>query len=85
MELGLSHQEGLDISTLFDNNYYLARYADVKAAVERGNYSTGLEHFLKFGQFENRDPSPFFDTKFYLEHNPDVKAAVEKDPRDALT
>ncbi|WP_407895349.1 Ig-like domain-containing protein, partial [Scytonema sp. NUACC26] len=66
------------IEMLFDNNYYLENNLDVKAGVAKGDFSSGLEHFLQFGQFEGRNPSVLFDNNFYLSRNLDVAAAVAK-------
>jgi len=64
--------------TLFDPSFYLGQNPDVAAAVTGGAFTSGLDHFSKFGQFEGRDPSYLFDTRFYLEQNPDVAAAVDR-------
>ncbi len=54
-------------SHLFDADWYLDRYPDVKVL--------GLdaaEHYLAYGARLNRDPSPRFDSAGYNELNPDV-------------
>lgn len=66
----------LEISTLFDQQFYLNQNPDVAAAVAAGSFDTAFDHFVKRGQFEGRNPSAFFDTSFYLQQNPDVAAAV---------
>ncbi len=66
------------VSLLFNNNYYLAQNPDVAAAVASGQISSGLQHFLQYGEFEGRDPSLLFDNKLYLAENPDVAASVAK-------
>jgi hypothetical protein len=56
-------------SGLFDRDWYLAIYSDVR--------DRGLEpekHYLEFGWKEGRDPSTDFSTAAYLHHNPDVAA-----------
>jgi len=68
------------IENLFDEAFYLNNNSDVAAAVEEGDFDTGLEHFLEFGLAEERDPSAiltFFTEESYLENNSDVDAAVE--------
>ncbi len=67
----------LTIETLFDENYYLALNPDVVDQITVGNFSSGLDHFLNVGQFENRDPNALFDTSFYLETNTGVAAATQ--------
>lgn len=38
----------------FDEEYYLALYPEVKEAVERGKFTSGLEHFIRHGRGEGR-------------------------------
>ncbi|KAB1068193.1 hypothetical protein F6X53_31800 [Methylobacterium soli] len=61
----------------FDADFYLARYADVAAAVPAGHVpaSFALEHYLHYGASEMRNPNAAFDTAFYLAQNPDVAAS----------
>lgn len=67
----------LTIETLFDEGFYLFQNPDVVDEIAAGSFSSGLEHFVNVGQFENRDPNALFDTSFYLEINTGVAAAVE--------
>ena len=62
---------------IFDQAYYLAKYPDVAAAVNRGA-TTAWNHFRLYGQFEGRDPSAFFNAQYYLAHNADIAAALAK-------
>lgn len=55
-------------SGIFDPNYYLLTYPDVRASD-----INPLWHFVKIGWKEGRNPTGYFDTKFYLENNPDVR------------
>jgi len=55
-------------SPLFDAEWYLVTYPDVKAA--------GVDpvvHYLRFGARELKNPSANFDTAAYLQQNPDVE------------
>ncbi|MBD2313244.1 DUF4347 domain-containing protein [Desertifilum sp. FACHB-1129] len=61
---------------LFDESYYLALNPAVAQEVNRGNFRSGFDHYLQFGQFEGRDPSPLFNTSFYLSQNPQVADAI---------
>jgi lipopolysaccharide biosynthesis protein/GT2 family glycosyltransferase len=59
-------------SSLFEQNWYLEQYPDVRAA--------GIDpvlHYLKFGVAEACDPSERFDTRWYLAQYPDVAAGGE--------
>ena len=62
---------------IFNEDFYLASYPDVKAAVESGEFKSGREHFEKYGLKEGRVlVSPFYDEQAYLRKYPDVAAAV---------
>lgn len=54
-------------SELFDADWYLETYSDVKK--ERIDPA---EHYLLYGAKEGRKPSPLFDGNWYLQANPDV-------------
>ena len=57
----LAHDEAtIGASGLFDANYYLAMYPDVR---ESG--LNALEHFCATGWREGRRPNPYFDTPWY--------------------
>jgi SAM-dependent methyltransferase len=43
----------------FDEELYLSKNPDVKAAVERGECESGLAHYLSYGQAENRPGAPY--------------------------
>jgi uncharacterized repeat protein (TIGR03803 family) len=64
-------------NSLFDEHYYLATNPDVAAAVADGEFATGYDHYIKYGQYEGRSPSPYWDEAWYLKENPDVAAAVK--------
>lgn len=55
-------------SGLFDENYYLNSYEDIKQ-----NNLNPLKHFCKYGWKEDRNPSKLFDTLFYLQRYKDIK------------
>ena len=62
--------EIISSSDLFDGDWYLKEYPDVRDA--------GLnpaEHYLLHGAEENRKPSLHFDGSLYLDLYPDVKAS----------
>jgi hypothetical protein len=54
-------------SGLFDPGHYLAAYADI-----RDSGADPLEHYVAFGDRENRKPHPYFDPFFYRAANPSV-------------
>jgi hypothetical protein len=57
-------------NSIFDTDWYLKQYIDVKDSGLDAEY-----HYDTFGWQEGRDPSPFFDTSYYLANNSDVTAA----------
>jgi len=63
--------------TIFDEDFYLEFNPDVAAAVAAGDFSSGLDHFQRYGLQEGRPlVSPSFNERTYLENYPDVAAAV---------
>ncbi|NOR87484.1 MAG: hypothetical protein GQ527_07740, partial [Bacteroidales bacterium] len=57
-------------SGLFDEDYYLRNYPDVKDSGIRA-----IHHFIIHGGFEGRNPSESFDTLDYYKNNPDVQTS----------
>jgi len=64
-------------NSLFDEHYYLETYPNVAAAVADGEFATGYDHYVEYGQYEGFSPSPFWNESWYLQQNPDVAAAVQ--------
>jgi glycosyltransferase involved in cell wall biosynthesis len=67
MKIHKKHLFTIQDSGMFDEDWYLSKYPDVRAA--------GLHpiiHYLKYGELLGRDPNPNFSTRFYLEEYPDV-------------
>jgi len=57
----------IQTSGLFDRDWYLKEYPDVK---ESG--MNPIEHYVKIGSKENRNPSAEFDTESYRKNHPGV-------------
>ena len=57
----VTREETALLKRLFDVDFYLSAYADVKAAK-----IDPLDHYLDFGWKELRNPSPDFSTGYYL-------------------
>ena len=55
-------------SELFDPQWYLEKYPDVREAG-----AAPLEHFFRHGGQEGRKPGPRFDTRWYVQHAPDLQ------------
>jgi hypothetical protein len=63
----VSDDETIRQSGLFDRDWYLQRYPDVR---KKG--MDPLAHYLRYGAKEGRDPGPGFGTRDYLGRYPDV-------------
>ena len=72
----------------FNEEFYLLSNTDVFAAVNAGVFASGVDHYIQFGDAENRDPTgavdpvtgeltTLFSNGDYLAANPDVAAAVQ--------
>lgn len=61
----------------FDEDVYLQNNADVNAAVQKGTYTSGRQHFDLYGQYEGRVSTSVagFDSAYYTNVNADVAAA----------
>jgi glycosyltransferase involved in cell wall biosynthesis len=57
-------------SDLFDHDWYLDTYLDVRSA-----RIDPVVHYIRHGAAEGRNPGPFFSTRDYLAANPDVATA----------
>lgn len=67
----------MDLS-IFNENYYLSKNPDVKAAVDAKIFDSGLQHFQLAGLAEGRlDISPYYYEELYVQQNPDVAEAVK--------
>jgi hypothetical protein len=61
----------------FDEQAYLERFPDVKAAVKAGKIKSGFRHFVRNGYFERRAAFKFpVDEKWYAETYKDVADAI---------
>lgn len=63
---------GVDYSPVFDADYYLDRYPDLKAAFG-DNDEAALQHFVYFGMKEGRQGNASFDVKSYKNRYVDLR------------
>lgn len=68
----------IDYSIIFDYNYYINRYPDIKAAFE-GNPEGALQHFIDCGMQEGRQGNEEFDVYSYRARYGDLRLAFEND------
>jgi hypothetical protein len=67
----------------FDEKWYLKQYPDVAEAVERGDVSSGREHYIYLGYFEGRLPGlNGFDVNAYCSSNPDLEHILQEPGAD---
>jgi hypothetical protein len=61
------------MNNLFDHNYYLNKYFDVKNTINSKEYAE--YHFYNYGYLEGRFPFDInkFDTNYYMINNTDIK------------
>jgi glycosyltransferase involved in cell wall biosynthesis len=69
-ETGPGETPGNCLNPLFDAQWYLTRYPDVREST-----FDPYDHFVRYGAAEGRNPNAFFDTSWYLANNPDVRAS----------
>lgn len=63
----------------FDEAFYVAKYSDIKGALQKGAIASGTDHYYTTGYWEKRLPKKIkVDDKFYLQQNPDIAAALRK-------
>jgi len=64
---------------IFDENFYLREYSDIREALANKKIASAAEHYYKVGYFEGRFPREILiDETFYLDANPDVADAIRK-------
>ena len=64
--------KGIDYTNVFDADYYLNRYTDIKKAYGT-NGDKALAHFANFGMKEGRQGSSAFSVKSYMNLYPDLR------------
>ncbi len=63
--------KGVDYSAVYDFEYYISRYSDVKELYSDDTYGA-LEHFVTIGMAEGRVAIDTFDVEYYAWANPDL-------------
>ncbi|SFG04177.1 Transglutaminase-like superfamily protein [Lachnospiraceae bacterium C7] len=74
----LSLYDGVDYSSVYNYNYYINKYPDVKKAYG-GNVRKTLEHFVHCGMKEGRQGNETFDVHAYRRAYPDLRMAFKND------
>ena len=63
---------GVDYSKVYDYNYYINKYADIKKTFGNDDIAT-LRHFINYGMKEGRQAKSSFDVKSYRRANQDLR------------
>lgn len=69
---------GVDYSAVYDYNYYLTKYADLKSAFNN-NESAALQHFVNTGMSEGRQGKDSFNVYTYMNRYADLRNAFGND------
>ncbi len=69
---------GVDYSAVYDYNYYISKYADVKNACGNDDIAT-LKQFVNYGMKEGRQANSSFNVYSYRNEYPDLRVAFGKD------
>ena len=67
--------DGVDYSSVYDFNYYINKYSDLKNAYGAYNDQAVLNHFVKYGMNEGRQAKATFDVNSYRLEYTDLRAA----------
>lgn len=61
-----------------DAAWYVTQVPNLRQALQRGNFKSVEDHYVKHGYLEARLPvRPIVDEKFYLKNNPDVASGIQ--------
>lgn len=71
---------GVDYSAVYDYNYYINNYSDLKAAFG-SNSAAALQHFVMCGMSEGRQAKASFNVNVYRNNYSDLRAAFGNDLR----
>ena len=69
---GVTVYNGVDYSAIYNYNYYISKYADIKAAYGDDDIAV-LEHFVTCGMAEGRQASATFDVNSYRRRYKDLR------------
>ena len=72
--------DGVDYSEVYDYNYYIMKYPDLREAFGN-NHVAVLKHFVQYGMKEGRQAKETFNVKTYRKANKDLRKAYGTDFR----
>ena len=71
---GTTVLNGIDYSAVYNYNYYINKYADIKNAYG-SNDKKALEHFVNYGMKEGRQAKEEFNVNYYRNRYADLRSA----------
>ena len=74
----LTVYNGVDYSSVYNYNYYINRYADLKKVYAWDEYAL-LQHFVEHGMAEGRQASEEFSLTYYRSNYPDLREGYGND------
>ena len=77
---GTTQYNGIDYSAVYDFDYYIAQYDDIKSNFSN-NAEAALEHFVNYGMSEGRQGRKDFNVYTYKNRYPDLRSAFGNDLR----
>lgn len=77
--IGVSNYNGVDYSSVYDFNYYINAYSDLKATFGAKGDLRAIEHFVRSGMAEGRQGSDSFNAVSYKDRYTDLRAAFGND------
>lgn len=80
---GVTISRGVDYSSVYNYEYYITRYPDIKNAFGN-NERAALNHFINYGIYEGRSARADFDVYYYRSTYPDLEAAFGDDLKSYL-
>jgi len=78
LENPVTKYDGIDYSDVYDYNYYINHYADLRIAFEFDDVAT-IQHFVNYGMNEGRQAKSSFDVFKYKERYADLRNAFGDD------
>lgn len=78
LENPITKYNGVDYSAVYDYNYYISKYADIKKAFD-GDENAAIKHFVEYGMKEGRQAKAEFNVGYYKSNYIDLENAYGND------
>ncbi|MDD6711642.1 MAG: N-acetylmuramoyl-L-alanine amidase [Sharpea porci] len=77
----LTKYNNVDYSLVYDFNYYINKYADLKKAYGSNNDVAVLKHFIEYGMKEGRQANANFNVSYYKANYEDLRSTYGNDTK----